>query len=62
MKNYNSAISWAIHDSLNMPDHETNASKFIVWAEDICGIIAHIYEVDYEKVVEDFQEALGISE
>lgn len=62
MKSYRSALSWAVHNSLNMPDPERNPTKFIEWSEDICGVIAEIYDKDFDTVVEDLQEQLGIAE
>ena len=60
MRTYKNAISWAVHDSMNMPDPKKYPTKFIEWAEDICGVIAEIYEKDFETVVEDLQEELGL--
>jgi hypothetical protein len=62
MKSYRSAISWAVHDSMNMPDPERYPTKFIEWGEDICGLIAEIYECAFEDVVEDLHKALEITE
>lgn len=62
MITYRSAISWAVHESLNMPNPELEPGKFILWSEDICGLIAAIYEKDFEDVVVDLQEELGITE
>lgn len=61
MKSYYNALN-AATELCNMPDPETAPGKFITWAEDICELIASIYERDYEQVCEDFQEALGLVE
>ena len=58
MKSYHSALR-AASELCNMPDPESSPSKFIAWAEDICELIGNIYDVDYERVCEDFQEKIG---
>lgn len=59
MKSYHSALS-AATELVNMPDPESKPARFIEWAEDICGLIAAIYERDFDTVTEDFQEKLGL--
>ena len=61
MKSYYSAIS-AATELCNMPHPETDPSKFIFWSEDICELLGSIYNVDYDQVVEDLQEKLGLLE
>lgn len=45
---------------INMPNPEAHPGKFIEWSEDICELIADIYNKDYDDVVVDLQEHLGI--
>lgn len=62
MRSYREAINWAANNSLNMPNPDKFPGKFIEWSEDICGIIAEIYGKDFNNVVEDLQEVLGLLE
>lgn len=59
MKSYYSAIDCAVEDSLNMPDFEVNPAEFIKWAEDICQLLASIYERDYDEVTNDLMEQVN---
>lgn len=61
MKNYYSAIT-AASQLTNMPNPESNPTKFIQWSEDICELLASIYSEDYDTVVFDLQEKLGLIE
>lgn len=62
MLTYNAAIKTVVEATVNMPEPTRNPTKFIEWAEDICIVIAEIYEVEYEQVCEDLQELLGLVE
>ena len=57
-KSYRRAIK-AATQLVNMPDPQSNPTKFIVWSEDICELIGVIYDEDYDDVVRDFQTELG---
>lgn len=59
MKNYTQALDAALI-SVNMPNPNTYPSKFIEWSEDNCGLLAEIYNKDYNDVVVDLQERLGL--
>lgn len=61
MKSYNNAIHEATQ-LCNMPDPDSEASRFIYWAEDICELIRQIYGMDYNEVAQDFQQAMGFLE
>jgi len=61
MKSYYQALDAAII-SINMPNPEVYPGKFIEWSEDICALIAEIYNKDYDNVVIDLQERLGLLE
>lgn len=54
MKSYTSTIHYIaeLAPSLDYP------GKFIAWAEDICALISHIYELDYEEVTEHIYDAV----
>lgn len=58
MKSYYQALDTATV-LVNMPNPETYPSKFIEWSEDICELLAEIYERDYDDVTVDLQERLG---
>jgi hypothetical protein len=45
---------------VNMPNPEASPSKFIEWSEDICQLLSEIYELDYDAVVLDLQDKLGL--
>ena len=59
MKSYQSAIQTAT-ELCNMPNPEKYPGDFIEWSEDICELIADIYDKDFETVVEDLQDKLGL--
>jgi hypothetical protein len=61
MKSYRQAIS-AATELVNMPNPEFAPGLFIKWAEDICDLIATIYERDYEQVCEDLKDYLDLNE
>lgn len=61
MKSYYKALDAATL-LVNMPNPQAYPSKFIEWSEDICELIAEIYNKDYGDVVEDLQERLGLLE
>lgn len=64
MKSYYSALKSAT-ELCNMPDPESSAkaaTEFIKWSEDICELLANIYERDYDSVVLDLQERLSLIE
>lgn len=56
MRSYRNALNCVVEDSLNMPDHEVNPASFIKWAEDICQLLANIYERSFEQVTEDLMD------
>lgn len=58
MKSYNQALRASL-DLANMPDATSKTGLFIIWAEDICELLARIYDRDYESVCEDMQELMG---
>ena len=59
MKSYQGAIRTA-SELCNMPSPRTYPTKFIEWSEDICELISHIYDVDFDTVAEDLQDKLGL--
>lgn len=58
-KSYWGAIK-AATQLVNMPNPQSNPTKFIVWSEDICELIGAIYDEDYDDVIRDFQTELGL--
>lgn len=60
MKSYREALSWAVNESMNMPNPDAHPGKFIEWAEDICGIIGAIYDRDFDDVADDLREQLDL--
>lgn len=56
MNLYRDALSFVANNSLNMPDPETSPGKFIAWAEDICQLLAYIYERNYDDVTKNLKE------
>lgn len=59
MKSYYQAIQTA-SELGNMPDALSSPAKFIIWAEDICELIADIYSRSYDEVTQDLSERLGL--
>lgn len=59
MKSYYQALD-AVTVLVNMPNPEIYPGKFIEWSEDICELLADIYNKDYDDVVVDLQERLGL--
>lgn len=59
MKSYRKALNAAV-SLCNMPDPNLYPAKFMRWAEDICELLAEIYDRDYDQVTEDMQERLDL--
>jgi hypothetical protein len=56
MKSYFNALHSAVDGSINMPDPDSSPASFIKWAEDICQLLASIYERDYDQVTGDLMD------
>jgi hypothetical protein len=59
MKSYREALNISVN-LCNMPSPNTHPAKFLLWAEDICELLAEIYNRSYEQVTEDMQERLNL--
>lgn len=59
MRTFRSAIQKAAEIN-PISDPLASPGKFIAWAEDICELIAYIYECDYDDVVHELTEELGL--
>jgi hypothetical protein len=59
MKSYSEALSITRYLQ-NTPNPDTYPGQFIIWAEDICELLSHIYGVEYDTVVENLQEVFEI--
>lgn len=57
------ALNYIVEGGLvNMPDPQSKPAKFIEWSEDICGLLAYIYEKDFDTVTTDLQERMGLTD
>lgn len=46
----------ALNHAAEIAPDVNKSTQFIKWAEDICGLLAHIYSREYDEVTEDLIE------
>lgn len=52
-----SAIVYLAENSPELPLTAGSGGKFFIWAEDMTGLLSHIYMEDYDSVLEQLVDA-----